>query len=95
MVLSIMADTLGAVASLLNGSGVALKAIQEFSEDFHHAPADIASLTRSLQSLIGILDTVTHDNTRVLADNGRKHSKFFDWHWRLNPVLYRWGFKPS
>ena len=71
-----MADTLG-VFGLLNGTGVALKVIQEFSQDIHHAPADIASLTRSLQSLIGILDLVTHDNIRVMADSGRKHSPSF------------------
>ena len=88
MILSIMADALG-IVTLLDGTLVSLKAVQEFSLGFRHAPADIASLTRSLQSLIEILEIVPHDNTKVVADNDRKHSPSLDWQWRLNLVLYR------
>ena len=63
--------------SLLEITRGALKAIDDLGVDFRYAPTDIVSLTHSLQSLMGILDSVVQDNTRVIADSGRKHSPSF------------------
>ena len=62
---------------LLAGTSVALKAINELTQDYRHAPTEIASLAQSLQSLMGILDSMVRDNTTVIADNFRKHSPSF------------------
>ena len=66
-----------AVGGLLDSTTEVLKVIDELAREFRHAPTDIASLARSLQSLIDILDSVVHDNIRAIADNGRKHSRSF------------------
>lgn len=65
------------VAGLLDSTTGVLKVIDELAREFRHAPTDIAPLARRLQSLIDILDSVIHDNMRVIADNGRKHSPSF------------------
>lgn len=65
------------VLSLVDGITGVLRNIDELARDFRHAPTDIASLAHSLQSLMGILDSVVHDNTSAIADSGRKHSPSF------------------
>lgn len=51
--------------------------VDDLTREFRHAPAEIASLTSSLQSLMGVLDSVAHDNIRARADNGCKHLPSF------------------
>ena len=65
------------ITSLLDGTSVALKAINELTRDYRHAPADIASLAHSLQSLMDVLDSIVRDNRTVIADTYRKHSPSF------------------
>ena len=65
------------INSLIGVLGGALKASNEFSRDFRDAPTDITSLAESLQSLMGILDGVVHENIRVMTDSGRKQSLSF------------------
>ena len=65
------------ILSLLDSASVALKAINELTQDYHHAPKDIASLGNSLQSLMGILDSMVNDNTTVTGNSCRKHSPSF------------------
>ena len=75
-----MADpisVLSAAGVLLDSTTGVLKAINELAREFHHAPTDIASLARSLQSLMDVLDNVVHENIRAIADNGRKHPPSF------------------
>ncbi len=71
--LSVSASLFG-LLELTNGT---LLAINELSRDLRHGPTDIASLAHNLQSLMGILNSVVHDNTRTIADSGRKHSPSF------------------
>ena len=65
------------ITGLLDITRVSLKAIDDLTREFRYAPADIASLTSSLQSLMGILDSVVHDNIRARTDSGCKHSPSF------------------
>ncbi len=63
--------------NLIAVTGGALKASNDFIRDFRDAPTDIASLADSLQSLMGVLDGVVHDNIRFMTDSGRKQSPSF------------------
>ena len=65
------------ITSLLDGTRVALNAINELKRNGRHATADIASLARSLQSLMDVLDSIVRDNRTVIADIDRKHSPSF------------------
>ena len=75
-----MADLVGVSAGVLTLVGTTAEVIQsvnELAREFHHAPTDITSLARSLQSLMDVLDSVGHDNTGLIADYDRKHSPSF------------------
>ena len=75
-----MADPLSISASilvLLDTTRGSLKVIDDLTEESLDAPADIASLASSLHSLMGILDSVVHDEIKALTDSGRKPSPSF------------------
>ena len=76
MILSVM-DPLSVstgVLSLVEVTRKTLKAIDDLGQDSGLAPRDITSLARSLQSLMGILDSLVHYDT---ADSGCKHAPSF------------------
>ena len=65
------------ITGLLDITMVSLKAIDDLKQYNRHTPADLASLTSSLQSLMAILDSVVYENIRARADSGCKLSPSF------------------